>query len=294
MYPDVSSFVAELQRIGITIEKEKSNPAGLVVIRKNLPSHWEITSGEHHYKISAEPLNGLLRAAKTGPAAEWAFDLANQAKAYAGAQTSGDTSARHTLERILSRREFGAVQGATAWDLFRQRVIRWIGSLLSRILGQIGRYPMGVKVLFWVITIGVIGWLAVVLFRYWTRQATLDELQAPDSVAFVRTWQEWIQAAREAATRGDFREAVHSTYWAGISYLEDSELVRKDRTRTPREYMRLVSNSTQLVTTGRKTREALFALTVVLEQVWYGRRPASNQDFVIALQSVKELGCQLQ
>jgi hypothetical protein len=56
----------------------------------------------------------------------------------------------------------------------------------------------------------------------------------------------------------------------------------------------LVSNSTQLVATGRKTRESLYALTVVLEQVWYGRRPASNQDFAQALQSVEALGCQLQ
>jgi hypothetical protein len=58
--------------------------------------------------------------------------------------------------------------------------------------------------------------------------------------------------------------------------------------------MRLVSNSTQLVASGRKTREALSALTLVLEQVWYGRRPASNQDFANAMQSVEALGCQLQ
>jgi hypothetical protein len=153
---------------------------------------------------------------------------------------------------------------------------------------------MGASILFWLIVIAVVVWLAVALFRYWTRRAALEELQAPDSVAFVRTWQEWIHAAREAATLGDFREAVHSTYWAGISYLEDSEVVRKDRTRTPREYMRLVSNSTQLVTSGRKTREALSVLTLVLEQVWYGRRPASNQDFRNAMQSVEALGCQLR
>ena len=305
VYPDASSFSDELQRIGIAIEKEKANLAGLGVLRKNLPSHWEINSGEQHYKLSAEPLSGLLREAekgknpksiadKAGEAAEWAFDLANQAKAYSAAQTGRDSNVRNSLAKILSRREFGGVKGPSSWDLFRQRVVRWIENLLIRILGQIGRYPMGAKVLFWVLLVAVVVWLAVVLFRYWTRRATLDELQAPDSVAYVRTWQEWIQAAREAAARGDYREAVHSAYWAGISYLEDSELVRKDRTRTPREYMRLVSNSTQLVATGRKTRESLYALTVVLEQVWYGRRPASKQDFAQALQSVEALGCQLQ
>jgi len=305
VYPDASSFAAELQRIGIAIEKEKANPAGLAVLRKNLPSHWEITTGEHGYNLTAEPLSDLIReaekgknpksiAAKAVEAAELAFDIANQAKAYAGAQTGGGSDARPLLERILSRREFGGVKGPSKWELFRQRVIREIERLLIRLLESIGRYPMGARVLFWLILVAVVVLLAVVLFRYWTRRAALNELQAPDSVAYVRTWQEWIQAAREAAARGDYREAVHSAYWAGISYLEDSQLVRKDRTRTPREYMRLVSNSTQLVATGRKTREALSALTVVLEQVWYGRRPASDQDFANAMQSVEALGCQLQ
>jgi hypothetical protein len=305
VYPDASSFAAELQRIGNSIVKEKANPTGLAALRKGLPSHWEIASGGHHYNLSAKPLNGLLRAAegeknakniaaKAGEAAQWAFDIANQAKAYAETQTDGGVSSRPALERILSRREFGGVRPPSRWDLFRQRIIRELERLLIRILQSIGRYPIGARVFFWSILVAVVVWLAMVLFRYWTRRATLDELQAPDSVAYVRTWQEWIQAAREAAARGDFREAVHSAYWAGISSLEDNEMVRKDRTRTPREYMRLVSNSTQLVATGRKTREALSALTVVLEQVWYGRRPADKQDFAQALQSVEALGCHLQ
>jgi hypothetical protein len=307
VFPDASSLAVELQRIGNLIEKEKTNPAALAVLRKELLSHWEVTAGEHRYYLSAEPLNALLHdaekekdakniEAKAGEAADWVFDLANQVKGYARAQNGGGASAsvRASLERILSRREFGGTSGPSPWQLFRQRVNRWIGDLLLRFFRQIGRYPIGAKVLFWFIIVAVVVWLAVVLFRYWTRRAALEELQAPESVTYARAWQEWIQAAREAASRGDFREAVHSAYWAGISYLEDSELVRKDRTRTPREYMRLVSNSTQLVASGRKTREALSALTVALEQVWYGGRRANSQDFANALQSVEALGCQLQ
>jgi hypothetical protein len=305
VFPDASSFAAELQRIGNAIVKEKATAAGLAPLRENLPSQWEITTTESRYSLSAEPLRSLLRdaeqekktekiAAKATEAADWAFDLANQVIAYAGAQTHGLPSARPSLDRILSQREFGSVHGPTSWDLFRQRVNRWIENLLLRFLRQIGRHPMGASLLFWFIVIAVVVWLAVALFRFWSRRGALDELQAPDSVAYVRTWQEWVHVAREAATRGDFREAIHSTYWAGICYLEDSEVVRKDRSRTPREYMRLVSNSTQLVASGRRTREALSALTLVLEQVWYGRRPASIQDFANAMQSVEALGCQLR
>jgi hypothetical protein len=305
VYPDLTSFAAGLQGIGKAIEKEKASPAGMAALREKLPSDWEITATEHHYSVSAEPLRSLLRdaekeknpeeiAAKASDAAEWAFDLANQVNAYAGAQPHSTPSARPALERILSQREFGSVHGPTGWDLFRQRVEQWIENLVLRFFRQIGRYPMGAKILFWSIIVAVVVWLAMALFRYWTRRAALEELQAPDSLVFVRTWQEWIHAAREAAARGDFREAVHSAYWAGISHLEDSEVLRKERTRTPREYMRLVSNSTQLEASGRKTREALSVLTLVLEQVWYGRRPASNQDFANAMQSVEALGCQLQ
>ena len=304
-YPDPSSFAAELQRIGNAIAKEKETPAGMAALRQNLPPHWEITTAEHRYTLSAEPLRSLLGdaekeknpekfAAKTTEAADWAFDLANQIKAYAGAQTHNAPSARPALERILSRREFGAAKGPTKWDLLRQRINRWIEDLLFRFFRQIGRRPMGAKILFWLIVIAVVLWLAVALFRYWTKRTALEELQAPDSVTFVRTWQEWVHAAREAATRGDFRDAIHSAYWAGISYLEESEAVRKDRSRTPREYVRLVSTSTQFVASGRKTREALSSLTTVLEQVWYGRRAASNQDFAKAMQNVEALGCQLQ
>jgi hypothetical protein len=305
LYPDPASFAAELRRIGQAIEKDKAAPADLAAVREKLPPQWKISTTGASYSLTAEPLRSLLRdaekekdakkiAAKAMEASYWALDLSNQVKAFADAQSHNLTNARPALEQILSRREFGSVHAPSAWDLFRQRINRWITDLLSRFFRQVERYPIGAKILLWSIVLAVVVWLAVALFRYWTRRTALEQLQAPDSVAFVRTWQEWVHAAREAAARGDFREAVHSTYWAGISYLEDNEVVRKDRSRTPREYMRLVSNATQLAATGRKTREALAALTHVLEQVWYGRRPASNQDFAIALQSVEALGCQLQ
>jgi len=305
VYAEPSSFAAELQRIGTAIETNKASQARLGVLRKDLPSHWEVVTTEHRYYVSAETVDALLHgaekakdaksvAAKADAAAEWAFDLATQVNAYAGAKSSAASAASAALEQILSRREFGAVRGPSALDLLRQRIYAWIGAVLLSVLQQIGRYPMGARIFFWAVIVIVVVWPAVILFRYWTRKARLDELEAPDSVAYTRTWQEWIQAAREAAARGDYREAIHCAYWAGISSLEDREVVRKDRTRTPREYVRLVSKSTEFVATGRKTREALSALTGALEQVWYGRKPASNQDFANALQSVEALGCQLQ
>ena len=305
VYVDASAFAAELRRIGNAIEENKGSAARLGALKKGLPTHWEVATSGHRYYISAEALDELLGEAGTAKnaksveakahaAADWAFDVAAQAKAFAGAQNAPASDANAALERILSRREFGPVKGPSALELLRQRIYAWLAEILFKILRQVGRHPISASIFFWALIIGLVVWLAVALFRYWTRKARFDELEAPDAVAYTRTWQEWMQAAREAAARGDYREAIHAAYWAGISSLEDRDVVRKDRTRTPREYMRLVSNATQLVATGRKTREALSALTITLEQVWYGRKVASNQDFTNALQSVEALGCQLQ
>jgi hypothetical protein len=113
-------------------------------------------------------------------------------------------------------------------------------------------------------------------------------------VAAHRSWQEWIRAAREAAAHGDFREAVHSVYWAGIVNLEDSGVIEPDRTRTPREYLRAVAESSgDAPAPSAKLRAPLAALTSRLERVWYGLRPAGAEDFQECMERVQELGCRL-
>src|SRR5580704_8217773 len=122
VYSDATSLAAELRRIGTAIEEEKANPPGLAAVRKNLPSHWELNASEHRYYISAEPLTSLLREAEKGKktktitakaedAAQWAFDLASQVKAYGVSRNDADTNIKAALDRILNRREFGAVKG---------------------------------------------------------------------------------------------------------------------------------------------------------------------------------------
>lgn len=304
-FSDPLAFAIELKRIGGAVEKVKANPAGLAALRGNLPPQWQVSTGDREYNVSSAPLRELLRDAETEKkkeksstdaleASAWATDLADQVTAYvkSTAQKGGDT--RGALEKILSRREFASVRVPSSMDLLKQKIARWLARMLLRIFGQIGRYPIGATILFWGLVAAVVVWLAMTLFRFWMRHGKLETLNASQAVVYVRTWQEWIQMARESAAVGDLREAVHSAYWAGISYLEDSGLVRKDRTRTPREYVRLVTASTQFVEASRQKREAISALTGVLEQVWYGRKPASEDDFVSAMQSVEALGCPLR
>jgi len=85
---------------------------------------------------------------------------------------------------------------------------------------------MGATILFWAVVFAAVVWVAMALFAIGRAARALEELQAPDAVAFVRTWQEWIHACpRGRHERRLPRKAVHSAYWAGICYLEDSEVV---------------------------------------------------------------------
>ena len=93
-----------------------------------------------------------------------------------------------------------------------------------------------------------------------------------------------MEASRAAAERGDWREAVHLAYWAGISFLEAQGLWRPDRARTPREYLRLLPPA-------NTARPALQALTRSFEQIWNAQRPASDSDYGAALSHLEALGC---
>src|SRR5260370_1453335 len=135
VYPDASSFAAELHRLNDAIGKQNVTREELAFVRRGLPSRWEVGTGETHYSVSTEPLRSLLGdpeieknssklAAKAAEAAGWAGDLANQVEGYAGAQSRNTAGARPALERSLSRKEFGSVHAPTTWHLFLQRATK--------------------------------------------------------------------------------------------------------------------------------------------------------------------------
>jgi hypothetical protein len=164
-----------------------------------------------------------------------------------------------------------------------------------RLFGGIGRHPIGGAILFWFIMVAGVGAIALWMFRFFASRDRLDSLPPSQSVHASRTWQEWIRASREAAHRGDFREAVHSAYWAGIVRLEDTGAVPRDRTKTPREYLRLVTDPLAgELPSDPSPREPLAALTSRFERTWYANRGAGPEDFRESLRQLEALGCQLE
>jgi hypothetical protein len=290
---DAASFAEELHRIAAIIGK-KPKTQEIEALRDALTPHWAVSTPDGTFSISTEPLRNQLTPSSLDKAEVWVIHLAEEAESSTKFGQSFP-QARVELDRILARPEFAAVRPPTAWELFRQRLAAWLERLLGRLFGGIARHPIGGEILFWLIIIVAVGAIAAWVFRFLASRDRRPSLPQSQSVVAVRTWQEWIRAAREAANAGNYREAVHSAYWAGIVRLEDAGVIPKDRAKTPREYLRLVTEPAPGQLAASPThRDQLTALTRKLELTWYANRGASPEDFKESLRQLEALGCSLE
>lgn len=289
------SFAAELQ---LTEEALRGQPTAkqLAALRDSLPQYWNVETPEQKYVISSAYLKKLLGEGKASEADAWVNHMLAEAQSCSARELKGNVDARAEIAKILAGHEFATANRPSAWDLFRQRLSAWFDRLLYKLFGEINRYPMGQKALFWAVVFAAVGFIALWLFRFMASRDSFDSLPPGEIVSASRTWQEWIGMAREAASRRDFREAVHSAYWAGIARLEDTGVVPRDRAKTPREYLQLVEETPPSELGQRSTnyRTPLGELTKRLERIWYANRGAGPEDFAETLKQLQEMGCQLE
>lgn len=289
---DLDSFRGELNRISAILDNKPSS-SQKAALRSSLPATWTISTPGRQYSLSTEPLRKSLNDTSPDEARRWVAHLQEQLTPYAQPRNSSDP--RSQLGKILAQPEFRAVRPPSAWEILRQRINAWLIRLFEKLFGGIARYPLGGQILFWVIVVIAVGAIAAFLFRFVSSRDRVVALPRAAEAIPGRTWQEWIRAAREAAAVGNYREAVHSAYWAGIARLEDLNVLPKDRTKTPREYLRLVVEPAPGELAAPAThREPLTALTHRLERVWYADRGASSEDFRESLRQLEALGCPLQ
>ena len=290
----VQAFTAELQRISDLLG---NNPSAKEIskLRDSLPKQWIVKSSDRTYTVSTDILDKELAAGANNVAKVWVNHLLAEAQSYSATHTGSTDDPQAELKKILAGSEFAGVRPPSSWDLLRERIANWIGRMLGKLFGGLERYPISGQILFWIVVVGCVGFVAMWLFRFMISRDRMDSLPPGEIVASTRTWQEWVRAAREAAQRNDFREAVHSAYWAGITRLEDTGVVPKDRTKTPREYLRLVSEPSPHELAPRPIyREPLRELTKRLERIWYANRGANAEDFRDTLKQLEAMGCPLE
>ena len=291
---DIPSFIKELKELSDSLDDPSAED--MAKMRSGLPAFWTLQTSDGEYVVSSAPIVKALAEGKSEDAQDWADHMLSEVSGYNEAVSGSNANARQELDKILGSSEFAAVHPPGAWTLFRQRLAAWLERMLGKMFSGLGQYPIAGEILFWAILLLAVSFLARLLFRFLVSRDRMQVLGEQEVVFTNRTWQEWIRLAKVAADRKDFREAVHSTYWAGIARLEDEAAVPKDRSKTPREYLQLVDRHSQHELTARPTsyKEPLKELTTRLERVWYANRGAGPEDFAEALRQLKALGCQVE
>lgn len=193
------------------------------------------------------------------------------------------TEAKAKLNEILNRAEFRADTGPSALEMWRARINRWIFEHLIALLRWLHISQKTGNYLAWGLILAAAVVLFYVLYRWLSKNEGKAEFVAP-AEPVASDARQWLADAQTAAERGDYREAIHSGYWACVARLEDLRMLARDRARTPRESLRLLEEHP-------KEKGFLQTVTGSFELIWYGYRPASREDWARTREQLEGMGC---
>ena len=197
---------------------------------------------------------------------------------------SFDAADLNALQLILQRPEFQWNRPPSPleelWNQFWARVKKWADGLL----GQDG---VNIPVPGEVFTIGASMILLLILlyiFRnlfsdFFLDAAAKDEQMAGDELL---TAESALQKAKDISKGGDYRTAVRYLYISSLLTLDERGLMRFDRSKTNREYLRSVAAFPQLSAPLREVID-------IFDRVWYGFQPLDEETFHHYAEKVDQL-----
>ena len=264
-----------------------------------LPMSWHVRADQREFDISTEGLQRDIRRYEKDRTADNA--LAVRARLLSlrrdidgFEKPPADVSAdRAKMNAILAQPEFGSHN--PGWldrinkriEAFLIRLRDGVLSFLLRILRRLfgwSAIPTVSKFVVYALIGAALLALIYIGYRTIWRGRDDTEIVPRDLPVSAKEWAIWLAEARAAAAKGEWRDAIHLAYWAGISFLERLGFWKPDRARTPREYLRLLSASSE-------HRDTLAALTRIFELAWYAKRDASEVTFSQTLAELEKLGC---
>ena len=290
----LDKYRQQLQSIEARVHSLDDHPEQAGDVIASIPDQVAVNTGSGEVTVNYHPLkNDLTEFDKAERTAKpqrleqiksYILRLETEATAYS--QTSEDlTPTRRELGQILSQSEFRKVHGPGVRETLLSKLYKWVGWVLGHLHF---RGTSAFNVLQFVVYALVA--CALLLLLFWTvsrLRRKEEEPPAREILPFApsaRSWRVWLAEARENAEKQDWRNAIHLAYWAAISFLESGGAWKPNRARTPREYLRLLS-------TRNPSYPPLSTLTRKFEVVWYGDRPAAQQDFEESLGQLEKLGC---
>ena len=191
--------------------------------------------------------------------------------------------ARKSADKVLAGAEFRKVTSTSYWELLLASIGEWLDRMFGGVssLGEHHRW-LGPLVEWGFVALALAA-LLVWVQRVMQRQRLSIKLESSRGIAgWQETSRNWAALANIAAEKGDWRDAVHSLYWASVTELEGRRVWRQNTARTPREYLRLLQPDAPQY---RPLRQ----LTQALERIWYGLREARRTDYDLALSLYEEL-----
>ncbi len=285
----VAEYRSQLDQLLDSAQQLDSSRHDVAPVLRDLPQSWRVHTDEQDFTISAEGLRQDVK--KFEQKGDYAAALAIQSRIQAlrrdldGFEKSPQdvSSNREHLAALLARPEFRDVRGPSFLDRLAQKLLTIILSWLGRLFRSSAIPTISKFLVYTLIGLAVLalGWLA---YRQIKSAGERENVVPTDLPVSAKDWALWLAEAQEAAQQHNWREAIHLAYWAGISFLEHQGTWRPDRARTPREYLRLLSSSSE-------HRETLAALTQIFELTWYAKREANKGAFAQALQALERLGC---
>lgn len=301
----LTQYESELDRIANAFSDLSEHPDGVDALKQSLPSGWIVDAGQEKCEVSVEWIVATLNVKEKDPkelkkiwtsVAARVKSMREEAEQMKDASAHGNRAdAKARLQKILAQREFNQGKGGESWwSQMWDQVERWIDWLLDHTLGRLLGSGAARTVALYALIGVVFLFTAVWIVRGMRTMVRSETLNVDAVFPPGKHWRDWTREASAAASRGDYRAALHSAYWAGVYRLAELGAWKLDRARTPREYLRMIGERAQseLAEQNPVGRElALKDLTQGMEASWYGFLPATQQDYDKAVAHLETLGC---
>lgn len=189
------------------------------------------------------------------------------------------------LKEILARPEFQWKQGQ-AWVLpeWLEKLLDAINTFFDRLIFWIANLIYEGRILWMVLAAVLLVFSLLYISRSLSRSLVQDaqmegENGEDDSLL---TSKGALQRAHTLSTQGDYRSAVRYLYLSSLLVLDEQGLLRYDRSRTNREYLRSVSSRPELA-------NPLKDVIDVFDRVWYGYESVDEETYQSYVKHVDEL-----
>lgn len=284
-----AEYRARLDQLLLATEGLDSSGRPLPSLLQHIPQKWRVHADSRDFEISTEGLQRDIRrfeqekTATAGTAIRTRIqNLLNDLDGFEEPPLDVSNN-RAQLASILARPEFRAVHGPSFFDRLEQKLLDALLSVLRSIFGSSSIPTISKFFVYGLIGIAVLT-LGFMVYRRIKSSSERETIMPVNLPVSAQSWTVWLEQARRAGAQNNWREAIHLAYWAGISFLELNGAWRPDRARTPREYLRMLSNASEY-------RETLGSITRMFELTWYAKQQADATSFSQMLQALERLGC---